>query len=170
MNQSFASSLSPAHRDSESPKQTTKPAQAEPAVATGEAEATRKQAKQSKAAETRVAVKEEPVEEYDGSYACLICGESVRGMEALKCSHWQCQSNPIHRQCIADSGWLSQCPSCKRQTMTAWSGEIASAAAVVATIDLTTVGGKGRGDAAGSGGSSLAADWRARAGWGNESL
>ena len=34
MNQSFASSLSPAHRDSESPKQTTKPAQAEPAEAT----------------------------------------------------------------------------------------------------------------------------------------
>ena len=36
MNQSFASSLSPAHRDSESPKQTTKPAQAEPAEATGD--------------------------------------------------------------------------------------------------------------------------------------
>ena len=170
MNQSFASSLSPAHRDSESPKQTTKPAQAEPAEATGEAEATRKQAKQSKAAETRVAVKEEPVEEYDGSYACLICGESVRGMEALKCSHWQCESNPLHRACITNPQWLRECPTCKRQTMTAWGGTSASPAAVVATIDLTTGGGKGRGDAAGSGGSSGAADWRARAGWGNESL
>ena len=148
MNQSFASSLSPAHRDSESPKQTTKPAQAEPAVATGEAEATRKQAKQSKAAETQVAVKEEePVEEYDGSYACLICGESVRGMEALKCSHWQCESNPLHRACITNPKWLHECPSCKRQTMTAWSGAIASAAAVVATIDLSTESDKGRGDA-----------------------
>ena len=90
---------------------------------------------------------EEPVEEYDGSYDCLICGDSVRGTEALKCSHWQCQSNPIHRECITDSGWLSQCPSCKRQTMTAWSGAIASAAAVVATIDLSTESGKGRRDA-----------------------
>ena len=143
MNQSFASSLSPAHRDSESPKQTTKPAQAEPAEATGEAEATRKQAKQSKAAETRVAVKEEPVEEYDGSYACLICGESVRGMEALKCSHWQCESNPLHRACITNPKWLHECPSCKRQTMKPWSGAGGRQAAAVATIDLTTGGGKG---------------------------
>ena len=147
MNQSFASSLSPAHRDSESPKQTTKPAQAEPAEATGEAEATRKQAKQSKAAETRVAVKEEPVEEYDGSYACLICGESVRGMEALKCSHWQCESNPLHRACITNPKWLHECPSCKRQTMKPWSGAGGRHAAAVATIDLTTGGGKGRSDA-----------------------
>ena len=145
MNQSFASSLSPAHRDSESPKQTTKPAQAEPAEATGEAEATRKQAKQSKAAETRVAVKEEPVEEYDGSYACLICGESVRGMEALKCSHGQCESssNPLHRACIKDSKWLDECPTCKRQTMEPWSGAGGRHAAAVVTIDLTTGGGKG---------------------------
>ena len=147
MNQSFASSLSPAHRDSESPKQTTKPAQAEPAEATGEAEATRKQAKQSKAAETRVAVKEEPVEEYDGSYACLICGESVRGMEALKCSHRQCESNPLHRACITNPKWLHECPSCGRQTMKPWSGAGGRQAAAVATIDLTTGGGKGRSNA-----------------------
>ena len=155
MNQSFASSLSPAHRDSESPKQTTKPAQAEPAEATGEAEATRKQAKQSKAAETRVAVKEEPVEEYDGSYACLICGESVRGMEALKCSHWQCESNPLHRACITNPKWLQECPSCKRQTMKPWSGAGGRHAAAVATIDLTTGGGKGRSDAQDPGGGAL---------------
>ena len=155
MNQSFASSLSPAHRDSESPKQTTKPAQAEPAEATGEAEATRKQAKQSKAAETRVAVKEEPVEEYDGSYACLICGESVRGMEALKCSHWQCESNPLHRACITNPKWLDECPSCKRQTMKPWSGAGGRHAAAVATIDLTTGGGKGRSDAQDPGGGAL---------------
>ena len=154
--QSFASSLSPAHGGSASPEPKTTPAQAacqasieNEAKATGakEAEATQKQVEESIVAETQVAVKEEPVEEHDGSYACLICGDSVRGTEALKCSHWQCQSNPIHRQCIADSGWLSQCPSCKRQTMTAWSGEIASAAAVVATIDLSTESGDWRGDA-----------------------
>ena len=34
------------------------------------------------------------VEEYDGTYVCLFCGESVRGQPALKCSH--CSSNPFH--------------------------------------------------------------------------
>ena len=38
-------------------------------------------------------IKEEPVAEYDGSYECLICSESVRGTAALKCT--QCQSNPV---------------------------------------------------------------------------
>ena len=115
------------------------------AEATGEAEATRKQAKQSKAAETRESVKEEPVEAYDGSYDCLICGDSVRGMEALKCSHGQCESssNPLHRACIKDSKWLDECPTCKRQTMEPWSGAGGRHAAAVVTIDLTTGGGKG---------------------------
>ena len=27
------------------------------------------------------------VEDYDGTYECLFCGESVRGQPALKCSH-----------------------------------------------------------------------------------
>ena len=27
------------------------------------------------------------VEDYDGTYVCLFCGESVRGQPALKCSH-----------------------------------------------------------------------------------
>ena len=113
------------------------------AEATGEAEATRKQAKQSKAAETRESVKEEPVEAYDGSYDCLICGDSVRGMEALKCSHGQCQSNPLHRACITNPQWLRECPTCKRQTMEPWSGAGGRHATAVATIDLTTGGGKG---------------------------
>ena len=34
------------------------------------------------------------VEDYDGTYVCLFCGESVRGQPALKCSH--CSSNPFH--------------------------------------------------------------------------
>ena len=112
-----------------------------------ETEATQKQAEGSIVAATQVDVKEEPVEEYDGSYECLTCGDSVRGMEALKCSHWQCQSNPIHRACITNPKWLHECPSCKRQTMKPWSGAGGRHAAAVATIDLTTGGGKGRSNA-----------------------
>ena len=39
------------------------------------------------------------VEDYDGTYVCLFCGESVRGQPALKCSH--CSSNPFHLACVA---------------------------------------------------------------------
>ena len=39
------------------------------------------------------------VEDYDGMYVCLFCGESVRGQPALKCSH--CSSNPFHAACVA---------------------------------------------------------------------
>ena len=43
------------------------------------------------------------IEEYDGSYACAICWESVRGdPDVLHCS--QCRSNPIHRACGAADG------------------------------------------------------------------
>ena len=41
------------------------------------------------------------VEDYDGSYACLICSESVRGTAALVCR--ACNSNPWHRACVKDS-------------------------------------------------------------------
>ena len=46
------------------------------------------------------------VEPYDGSYACLICTDSVRGEPALVC--WECNSNPWHRKCDKDSK-LSRC-------------------------------------------------------------
>ena len=39
------------------------------------------------------------VEDYDGTYVCLFCGESVRGQPALKCAH--CSSNPFHVACVA---------------------------------------------------------------------
>jgi hypothetical protein len=42
------------------------------------------------------------IEEYDGSYECLICAESVRGLQALKCS--ACSSNPFHAACVRGSG------------------------------------------------------------------
>ena len=37
------------------------------------------------------------VEEVDGSYACLICGESVRGKDARRCS--ACTCPPRHTEC-----------------------------------------------------------------------
>ena len=39
------------------------------------------------------------VEDYDGTYACAFCSESVRGQPALKCS--RCSSNPVHHACVA---------------------------------------------------------------------
>ena len=54
------------------------------------------------------------VEDYDGTYVCLFCGESVRGQPALKCSH--CSSNPFHLCLLYTSpsprdGLLSRMPS-----------------------------------------------------------
>ena len=63
------------------------------------------------------------VEEYDGTYVCLFCGESVRGQPALKCSH--CSSNPFHAACVAlaHSKYAEVCPMCDRKTVEAWGGE-----------------------------------------------
>ena len=60
------------------------------------------------------------VEDYDGTYECLFCGESVRGQPALKCSH--CSSNPFHVACVAraDSKYAEVCPTCDRKTVEAW--------------------------------------------------
>ena len=60
------------------------------------------------------------VEDYDGTYVCLFCGESVRGQPALKCSH--CSSNPFHLACVAlaHSKYAEVCPTCDRKTVEAW--------------------------------------------------
>ena len=60
------------------------------------------------------------VEDYDGTYVCLFCGESVRGQPALKCSH--CSSNPFHRACVAlaQSKYAEVCPTCGRKTVEEW--------------------------------------------------
>ena len=60
------------------------------------------------------------VEDYDGTYVCLFCGESVRGQPALKCSH--CSSNPFHLACVAlaHSKYAEVCPTCERKTVEAW--------------------------------------------------
>jgi hypothetical protein len=54
---------------------------------------------------SEVRVKEEQVAEYDGSYECLICSESVRGTSSLKCT--QCQSNPVIHMYVTDAGTLT---------------------------------------------------------------
>ena len=67
--------------------------------------------------DARIEVK---VEDYDGTYVCLFCGESVRGQPALKCSH--CSSNPFHLACVAlaHSKYAEVCPTCDRKTVEAW--------------------------------------------------
>jgi hypothetical protein len=83
--------------------------------------------------------KEEPVEEYDGTYVCFICSESVRGRDALQCS--QCQSNPFHRACVADSVFAKTCATCGRQTVEEWSLKSTSSAAPIDMIDLRSGSG-----------------------------
>jgi hypothetical protein len=53
------------------------------------------------------------VEEVDGSYACLICSESVRGQDARSCS--QCTCQPWHTECAQPA--LSSCPQCARSSV-----------------------------------------------------
>jgi len=55
------------------------------------------------------------IEEYDGSYECLICALSVRGMSALRCS--ACTTNPFHTACVKGSGFADTCPQCRRKTV-----------------------------------------------------
>eukprot|EP00802_Teleaulax_amphioxeia_P019894 Tamp_20147.p1 GENE.Tamp_20147~~Tamp_20147.p1 ORF type:complete len:276 (+),score=43.99 Tamp_20147:32-829(+) len=64
-------------------------------------------------------VKSEPVDEVDGSYACLMCGESVRGCEARQCS--SCSVQPWHVKCEGGRE-LTACPQCARGgTVVPWS-------------------------------------------------
>ena len=63
------------------------------------------------------------VEPYDGTYVCLMCGDSVRGMAALTCS--VCSSNPWHQPgtaCNPHPKYAEVCPTCGRQTVEAWRG------------------------------------------------
>ena len=88
-------------------------------------------------ADTRLATSVK-IEEYDGSYACAICWESVRGdLDVLHCS--QCRSNPIHRSCGAAAGFLNTCQACGRDgTMVAWIKDVeASGSESGAYVDLT---------------------------------
>ena len=84
---------------------------------------------------------DDEVEPYDGSYACLICTESVRGQPALVCS--KCNSNPFHRTCDPESKYAEVCPTCGQKTVEAWKGGRAGTAAASEMMDLTGEGGGG---------------------------
>ena len=75
-------------------------------------------------------IKEEEVEDVDGSYACVICSESVRGMAALCCA--RCSSNPFHASCVDGTGFAEMCPQCAGKTVVAWTGRDAGSAAAAA--------------------------------------
>ena len=87
------------------------------------------------------------VEDYDGTYVCLFCGESVRGQPALKCSH--CSSNPFHLACVAlaHSKYAEVCPTCDRKTVEAWERASGGAAGAGEIIDLRGVESEGEGGA-----------------------
>ncbi|MGB1593200.1 MAG: hypothetical protein ACPIOQ_10645, partial [Promethearchaeia archaeon] len=87
------------------------------------------------------------VEDYDGTYVCLFCGESVRGQPALKCSH--CSSNPFHLACVAlaHSKYAEVCPTCDRKTVEAWGRASGGPAGPGEIIDLREVESEGEGAA-----------------------
>ena len=72
------------------------------------------------------------IEEFDGTYACVICSDSVRGGDALRCA--QCSSNPVHVSCVRGSHFAETCPQCSGKTMQPWTGRVG--ALTTATIDL----------------------------------
>lgn len=76
------------------------------------------------------------IEEYDGSYDCAICSESVKGTAALRCS--QCSCNPFHLLCVAGSSFADTCPQCSGKTVERWrrSCDFVGASAAV-RIDMT---------------------------------
>ena len=84
------------------------------------------------------------VEDYDGTYVCLFCGESVRGQPALKCSH--CSSNPFHLACVAlaHCKYAEVCPTCDRKTVEAWGSANARAAVPSEIIDLRELESEGK--------------------------
>ena len=95
-------------------------------------------------------VTEVKVEEYNGTYERLICGESARGQPALKCS--QCSSNPFHLACVAlaHSKYAEVCPTRDQKTVEAWgrtSGGTAAPSCTSEIIDLREVESEGEGAA-----------------------
>lgn len=65
-------------------------------------------------------VAEEEAYDYDGTYACVMCTESVRGTAALHCA--KCSSNPFHQKCVSGSVFAYTCPQCARKSVVPWTG------------------------------------------------
>jgi hypothetical protein len=80
------------------------------------------------------------VEEVDGTYACFICSESVRGGDALYCA--QCSSNPVHVACVRGSPFAETCAQCSGKGMRPWTGRAGGDASSSATIDLVAAEAK----------------------------
>mmetsp|Transcript_28274 Transcript_28274/g.69940 ORF Transcript_28274/g.69940 Transcript_28274/m.69940 type:complete len:90 (+) Transcript_28274:234-503(+) len=66
-----------------------------------------------------------------------MCGESVRGTDALRCT--KCPCNSYHQRHAAEfPAWADQCPQCMQSgCMAAWDGSFNEAGAASDTIDLT---------------------------------
>jgi hypothetical protein len=82
------------------------------------------------------------VEEFDGTYDCLVCFESVRGQQAQRCSECMCQ--PWHTAC---AGSLDKCPMCQRSTVVPWDGRATVVAPPEHSVDLTAPPQQGAGGA-----------------------
>ena len=58
------------------------------------------------------------VEQYEGTYSCMICYESCRASHSkiLKCS--ACSANLMHEECIGVG--VKACPQCSKDTLRVW--------------------------------------------------
>ena len=74
------------------------------------------------------------VEEYDGSYDCLICTTTIRGKDALRCS--KCECPPMHVECMG-VGFDMTCPQCAQKAVVPFDGKLTTVAAPVDMIDLS---------------------------------
>ena len=86
---------------------------------------------------------DDEVEPYDGTYACGVCSESVRGTAAVKCS--LCSANPVHWACVAGTKYAGRCATCDGATMEAWRGASTGTAAPSEIIDLRDLEAEGGG-------------------------
>ena len=75
------------------------------------------------------------VEEYDGSYECLVCSTSVRRAEkAFRCA--QCSCNPWHEAC-APAGGYAACPQCAQPAIVTFTSLPSCMRQPAAVIDLS---------------------------------
>jgi len=59
------------------------------------------------------------IEDYDGSYECVVCSHFVHGDAAvLRCS--QCSVNPFHRSCVENTNFIHACLQCSGNTIVPW--------------------------------------------------
>ena len=82
------------------------------------------------------------VEEYDGTYACGFCLESVRGQPALKCT--RCSSNSVHLACAKGTIYERQCATCKGETMAEYSAQEDAVPAVGGGVVAADVSRQGK--------------------------